>query len=333
VTKIKCPIWGTIAATLDGYQGADGDAINSERAGGKYFISRTASAMLNSIDDMQRVALTHEICDHNALGSILEISSTTLKTLPLKPRFPAQERADRLLTYLISRSEHLGHKIKTEHDHTGYNVRNFSLESAETIPIEKEWLPFLAWSNSLKIDEVIFLLDMLSNSGLIQKTTQNSRHELIVLPQGYTYSDSVNHQSGTDQAFVAMWFDQSVSDAYENGIEAALRECGYSPMRIDRKEHNNKIDDEIIAEIKRSKFIVADFTSEPDKPRGEVYFEAGYAMGMGIPVVWTCREDLIDQLHFDTQQFNHIVWKAPTDLAEKLKKRILATIGQGPIQK
>lgn len=48
-------------------------------------------------------------------------------------------------------------------------------------------------------------------------------------------------------------------------------------MMIGSKEHSNKIDDEIIGEIRRSAFIVADFTGH----RGGVYFEAGFAMGLG----------------------------------------------------
>jgi hypothetical protein len=327
---IACPIWGTPATTLDGYQGEDGVAVHSERAGGRYFISRTAAATLNSIDDVQRVALSHEICNHNALESILEISSTTLKGLPSKPNFPAQDRADRLLRYLITCSEYLGKINKFPWDAItshGSDLAFFGFHPG------KAHFPLLAWSDSLEIEEVDFLLDMLVADGAVKRTGGGSETSLIVLPKGYTRLSEKSAQISTDQAFIAMWFDQSVNSAYEHGIETAVRECGYSPMRIDRKEHLNKIDDEIVAEIKRSKFVIADFTSEPDKPRGGVYFEAGYAMGMGIPVVWTCREDLIGQVHFDTRQFNHIVWKDPTELAEKLKNRILATIGQGPIQK
>ncbi len=66
----------------------------------------------------------------------------------------------------------------------------------------------------------------------------------------------------SEQAFVAMWFDDSVKEAYEAGIECAIRDSGYRPLRIDKKQHNNKIDDEIIAEIRRSRFIVCDFTCE-----------------------------------------------------------------------
>jgi hypothetical protein len=60
-----------------------------------------------------------------------------------------------------------------------------------------------------------------------------------------------------------------------------------------RGEHINKMGDEIISQIRRSKFLIADFTGH----RGKVYFEAGLAMG--LPVFWTCRRDDLDKLHFD----------------------------------
>ena len=95
-----------------------------------------------------------------------------------------------------------------------------------------------------------------------------------------------------------------------------------SELRVDLKEHNDKICDLIVAEIRRSKFVVADFTLH----KAGVYFEAGFALGLGIPVVWTCREDELNQTHFDTRQYNHVVWKDAQDLFEKLKRRIEATI-------
>jgi hypothetical protein len=72
---------------------------------------------------------------------------------------------------------------------------------------------------------------------------------------------------------------------------------------------------------------VADVTSEPDRPRGGVDFEARFAFGLNIPVIWSCREDLAGQLHFDIRQFNHIVWAPPDDLYHKLKNRIGAVWG------
>ena len=129
----------------------------------------------------------------------------------------------------------------------------------------------------------------------------------------------------TDQVFIAMSFDKKLNSLYIKGIRPAIRSCGYKPMIIRTKEHANKIDEEIIAEIKQSTFLIADFTGH----RGGVYFEAGIAMGLGIPVIWTCRKDDIANLHFDVRQYNCIAWTKPDNLARQLKKRILNVVGQG----
>lgn len=68
--------------------------------------------------------------------------------------------------------------------------------------------------------------------------------------------------------------------------------------------------------------MVADFTGH----RHGVYFEAGFAMGLGIPVIWLCQEDEIDKTHFDTRQYNHILWNSAEDLYQKLLNRIQATV-------
>ena len=94
-----------------------------------------------------------------------------------------------------------------------------------------------------------------------------------------------------------MWFNEATSEAYAGGIEPALSATGYKAVRIDKKEHNNKIDDEIIAEIRRSRFLIADFTCEPKNVRGGVYYEAGFAQGLGIPVIWTCKDTSLADLH------------------------------------
>ncbi len=121
-----------------------------------------------------------------------------------------------------------------------------------------------------------------------------------------------------------------MDEAFDQGIKPAIEGTGYKPLRIDQKEHVNKIDDEIIAELRRSRFVVADFTHGEDGARGGVYYEAGFAHGLERPVFFTCRKDKMKTLHFDTNHFNHIVWTDPADLREKLKNRILAVIGEGP---
>ena len=116
-------------------------------------------------------------------------------------------------------------------------------------------------------------------------------------------------------------------DVWEHGFDPAIREAGYEPVRIDQKEHVNKIDDEIISEIRRSRFVVADFTHGHSGARGGVYYEAGFAHGLNIPVIFSCREDVLQRVHFDTRQYNHLVWKTAQELRSKLVNRIAAVIG------
>ncbi len=54
------------------------------------------------------------------------------------------------------------------------------------------------------------------------------------------------------------------------------------------------------------------------------YFEEGYAMGLGKPVIQLCRKGTT--LHFDIAQKNTIMWATEEDIPEKLRNRIKATI-------
>ena len=132
-----------------------------------------------------------------------------------------------------------------------------------------------------------------------------------------------------------MWFDDSMDEAWENAIKPGIEEAGYEPVRIDRKEHVSKIDDEIIAELRRARFVVADFTCDKDGARGGVYYEAGFAHGRDVPVIFSCRGDVIKKLHFDTRQYPHIVWEAEklSEFRDRLRTRIGAVIGDGPRKK
>ncbi|WP_457579227.1 hypothetical protein [Ensifer adhaerens] len=194
----------------------------------------------------------------------------------------------------------------------------------------------MAATEAASFKEVETLIAFAREQGLVWA----DNNEIRLTFDGYSRLDEVNSKSSSSsQAFVAMWFGSEVAQAYNEGIVPAIKDAGYKPMRIDQKEHNNKIDDEIIAEIRRSRFLVADFTcglvdsggKDIAIPRGGVYYEAGFAQGLGIPVIWCCRQDHIDHVHFDTRQFNHITWSSPQELREKLRNRIGAVLGDGPL--
>ena len=150
--------------------------------------------------------------------------------------------------------------------------------------------------------------------------------ELTITPRGWTHLDeSAKPAQFSNQAFVAMAFAEELRPAWTQGIEPALRSVGYLPYRVDAQPHMDRVDVKIMAEIKNSRFVVADVTRQ----RPGVYFEAGYAIGLGLPVFWCVREDDLANVHFDTRQYNHIVWKSEEHLRQELSSFVLAIVGRG----
>ena len=119
-----------------------------------------------------------------------------------------------------------------------------------------------------------------------------------------------------------MNFDKEFDNLYEQFIKIAIEDNGYKSIISKREEYIDLIDDFIMAEIKESRFVVAEFTGQK---RG-VYFEAGYARGLGIPVIWVCKKDEIGDLHFDINHYNQIDWETPEELKKRLYNRIREVI-------
>jgi nucleoside 2-deoxyribosyltransferase len=122
-----------------------------------------------------------------------------------------------------------------------------------------------------------------------------------------------------------MSFAPDLKSAWEIGIRPALRKAGFMPYRVDAEPHIERIDTKIVTEIKNSRFLIADVTRQ----RPGVYFEAGYALGLGLQVFWCVRSDDLKNVHFDTRQYNHIVWDNEQHLAEQLYLFVSAIIGRG----
>lgn len=160
----------------------------------------------------------------------------------------------------------------------------------------KSWWA-ISWSFSEK--EIAYLLnDYLTESrGLLIGKTNLSCGMYKVSPDGYAYLQKLRETNEDSQkGFCAMWFSDDTKELWSKGIGPGINSAGYQPFRVDKHEHVNKIDDEILASIRSSKFCVADFThGDNSGVRGGVYFEAGFALGLGRQVIWTCREDFIDE--------------------------------------
>jgi nucleoside 2-deoxyribosyltransferase len=185
----------------------------------------------------------------------------------------------------------------------------------------------LAWANNYR--EFAYHLDSLKDRNLIRgEYTISSGLDGIgatITPEGWEYLDKYESDiEERTQVFVAMSFNPELKSIWEDAIKPAITDAGYTPFRVDMEPHNERIDAKIMTEIKNSRFIVADFTEN----KHGVYFEAGYALGQGIPVIWCVKKEDLENLHFDTRQYGHIDWENEVELKEKLYNYICAIIGK-----
>jgi nucleoside 2-deoxyribosyltransferase len=176
-------------------------------------------------------------------------------------------------------------------------------------------------------DDLYFILSSLRDRGLAKVSMVNSVVEspIQLTFDGWARVEDLRKEArGLDstQGFVAMSFDPSMDEAYAKGLKPAIEAAGYDARMVKTSTAPIPITDEILAEIRKSRFLVADFTGQ----KGGVYFEAGFAMGLGIPVIWTVKKEEIEKLHFDIRQYRHIDWVDYDDLRERLRVTIEAHV-------
>ena len=345
MSQNKCIIWGTPLRPFDMTTHLETlsnqlpppyikmiEDLNYEvcnpRAGGKYTVEhKTLICQLYNNDlknEEEKVKLSGYIAQENLRGNTPNLSelikdNNWLEKLPSTPN--PGERADLLLEGLVKETNFIGKKFSVE----DFRMYNF------------DYAFFYALSYCHEYEEMNYLINYLKDGKYIQFL--RSRYAFTVTVKGF---ETIKNVSNIDSktVFVAMWITDSKDTEHKTmevlykKIEQAIRQVGYQPLRIDKKEHINKIDDEILSEINKARFIICDLTSEKEKPRGSVYFEAGYALGKNIPIIWTCKKELEKELPFDIRQYNCLHWEENKldDFEEKLKHRIENVIGKSPLK-
>ncbi len=255
----------------------------------------------------QQVPISAWIRHQNAMGTVPFITLEALRGVRRIPIPNLRDRANLLLVALVKRYPRFndGFVISSLCDDLALQAVTYSADQRELNDL------FAVLQNHDAFVEL--------------RATGSPPHALTV--KGLLAADQLQKiNSVSSQGFVAMSFDPGLVAAWTNGFDPAIRAAGYAPLRIDTKEYIGGISDEIMAEIRRSRFVVADYTQQ----KNGVYFEAGFALGLGLTVIPTCRADEVDQLHFDIRHLNTLTWTNPDDLALKLSQRIRGVIGADP---
>jgi nucleoside 2-deoxyribosyltransferase len=225
-------------------------------------------------------------------------------------------KIDKILLGFSELSKYYGSSIKTTYEQycSAFFVKRYNSDNSET-------------TESERISQITVIENYLSENNFIKggiRTLTSEKIPIKLSPDGLKKIDELqkNQSSNSKNVFVAMSFDNDMKEVKE-AIFKAILVAGYSPIIMNEVQHNKPIVPEMLYKIKQSKFVVAEFT----KHNKGVYYEAGYAAGLGKKVIHICKKKSFGKgIHFDLKQINTIIWETEAELTEKLSKRIEAII-------
>jgi hypothetical protein len=149
---------------------------------------------------------------------------------------------------------------------------------------------------------------------------------------GWQLADELKKSGKTATlAFIAMKFgDAELETMVRDHFSPVVRSTGFELRPLNEGQPAGLIDDQLRVAIRRARFVLVDLTHGN---RG-AYWEAGFAEGLGKPVIYLCREDVFNspdpsvRPHFDASHLVTILWNptSPDVAANRLKACIRATL-------
>jgi len=217
-------------------------------------------------------------------------------------------------------------------------LRRRSKTLADTVPFSPTELAVGFCANK---NELLFCLRYLADKGLIEEETAGAGQRkgpqqgqgggafaYRLTPAGWASLDTSAARSAQPIAAISFSLDKEGDTVWTQGLSAGIQTAGYTAVRIDSREHLNKVTDELIVDLRNAAIMVVDLTGQSPL----AFFEAGLAIGLGKPIFWTCEETEArdKKLFLETRQYVVTTWTRDKldDFARRLTQRIEAALGR-----
>ncbi len=145
---------------------------------------------------------------------------------------------------------------------------------------------------------------------------------------GHQRYEEITHGRGeANEAFMAMPFgNDDLNKAFKEYWKPAADKADFVLERVDERPTAGPIDDRIRNKIRRAKFMICDLTGG----NHGAYWEAGFAEGVGVPVIYLFKEASGHDPHFDINHHLYIKWNDENiaEQAELLTAVIQETMAQ-----
>ncbi|MGZ8947823.1 MAG: hypothetical protein ACXW1W_20645 [Methylococcaceae bacterium] len=257
------------------------------------------------------VKISHALRMMQRINKNVELTTSTADAILERPLPRPQEQADLLIRWLAEHSESPGDDVSLE-------------------PIEHH----LSIIGAKTEKGVVLVLSHLIEKGLVKADLKPAYDgyvgfdELMLTYDGWNYYETLLKGSVTyRRAFMAMQFGvPELNAVLENVFKPSAKMAGFDLFKLDDEPRAGLIDDRLRVEIQSSDFLIADLTHANNGS----YWEAGYAEGLGKPVIYTCEQEKFNsqKTHFDTNHHLTVLWdkNAPEQAGDLLKATIRATL-------
>lgn len=216
-----------------------------------------------------------------------------------------EQKASKLLKYIKNRTSYFG--------------QNVGIRMNTDIPV--------AYARNGQ--ELFALIDLLVQKKLVKSFDANIEGEqaksVYLQADGWNLANESSKNRQSDKGFIAVWFDDSMKESIEV-MEDVVRDIGYEPICIKDKFFSETIMDKALGEIRESRFVIVDLTGA----RESVYFEAGFAFGLGIDSIYVYKDcdGESPPLDFYVKHYQCYKYKDSTDLKNILKNAINARVAK-----
>ena len=152
--------------------------------------------------------------------------------------------------------------------------------------------------------------------------------ELQLTMAGWQRYEALKHaQVESRTALMAMKFgEDELNQVVNDWFKPAVKAADFELRILTDGQPAGLIDDQLRVALRTVRFVIADLTHGSNG----AYWEAGFAEGLGRPVIYTCRKEEwgANKSHFDTSHLNTIIWDPENlqDAAVRLKATIRATL-------
>ncbi|AWB44655.1 hypothetical protein DCC85_10755 [Paenibacillus sp. CAA11] len=264
--------------------------------GGFYRLQRDSYTAIHSLPYQKKRDMFHLVSAYirelTDADETVTLSDSDLEPIVNSSRIPVsiEDKGNRLLQYLYRHSEGPMDPVVIRPLSSNYN---------------------LTYSHNLQ--ELVYIIDKLISEKLILREGMTFK----LTEEGWREASAAAGGRVLKPCFVLMPNKEDVRTEWQDRLFPKIEQSGYLPRIQTHLDQPNR-DKSTLEQIADSKLVIADLTGQAS----EVYFAAGYALGLDIPVIWTVNRNDADRRICPVQDIRPIVWDTIDELGIMLQQKL-----------